>query len=365
MRSLILVMLLAPSLLAAGVQIPILAYHQVEPVPQLGWSVSTEDFEDQMQYLSAAGYHVVPLADAYELIAGKRDSLPSNPIVITVDDGFVDSYTTVFPILKRFGYPWSIFIYPNFLRNGAKALRWPQVVELANAGVDVESNTVSHPHLLRKSHADMSDADYAQWLHGELANSKAILEKQTGKPVRFLAYPYGDWDAGVAKEAAQAGYLCGLTSWFGFNQRGTNLFELRRSPMTSDTTIVDFTKAAGALPLEVRDMNPPNGGVASPSTVTAVIQQPAALDPASVHILLLGESGTASFDPATGIATIRPKRSKRAQRHVVIYAERASDHQPVAAAWTFFTSAEAKKRNEANAARLHELPLHHDQSKRQ
>jgi peptidoglycan/xylan/chitin deacetylase (PgdA/CDA1 family) len=356
-RAAILFFLAASPLIAADQRVAIVAYHQVEPVPQLGWSVSIEDFTDQMRYLRAAGFNVVSIADAWEYLSGKRDSLPANPVVLTVDDGFSDAYTNIAPALKQFGYPWSLYIYPHFISRGSSALRWTQVKQLAAAGVDIESHTVNHPHLTRKSQMARSDAEYAAWLTSELVDSKAEIEKQTGRPVRFLAYPYGDWDAGVEAATAKT-YLAGLTSWAGFNTRSTNPMELRRFPMTSDTTLEQFAKGVGAEMIELRDVFPANGSVSTGSRIAANIAQADALDPASVHILLLGENATGQFDAASGRISLSVAKFTRGKEQIVVYGKRKSDGRPVTAAWTFYTSAEAKARHEAVAQRLRELPLH-------
>ena len=348
---------------ATALLVAILAYHQVEAVPRLGWSVSIEDFTDQMRYLRAAGFHVVPIADAYDYLSGKRDSLPANPVVITVDDGFADAYTNAAPVLKQFSYPWSLYIYPHFISRGSDALKWAQVKQLSAAGVDIQSHTVHHPHLMRKSQMSKSDDEYAAWLDSELVDSKTIIEKQTGKPVRFLAYPYGDYDAGVEAATART-YLVGLTSEVGLNTRATKLMELKRFPMTSDTTLQAFAKGVGATVLELRNATPANETVSTASQVSATIVNDDALDPASIHLILLGESATGSYDASTGKVTLSIAKFTRERQQAVIYGVRKSDGRPVTAAWTFYTNANAKARYEAVAQRLRELPLHHTQTKR-
>lgn len=351
-------------LLAAAVAISILAYHQVEAVPQMGWSVSTEDFNDQMQFLANAGYHVVSIASAYDYLKGTRPDLPPNPVVITVDDGFEDAFTTIAPLLQGRAFPWSLYVYPNFISRGTSALRWEQVAELSAQGVDIEGHTMTHPHLMRKSHPEMDDAQYAAWLHAELADSKSLIEQKTHRPVRFLAYPYGDHDAGVEAEAARCGYVVGLLSWAGPNTRNTNLMELRRLPMESDMTLVKFAAGLGAIPIELQEVSPANDAVGTPRTISAVIAHPAELDPASVHIVLLGENARALYDPRSGRLTLTLDKYTRPRQRVIVYGTRVADGRVAATAWRFYTSAEAKAQYDAIMQRLRELPLHHTQTKR-
>lgn len=148
---------------------PILAYHQVAADPQSGWAMRSTDFREQMESLAACSDHVIPIEELVDFIDGKRDALPPHSVVITDDDGWLSTYTDTDPILRRFGYPYSIYIYTAIVGKGADSMTWPQVVELARRGVDVECHTVTHPHLTHRSHPEMSDAAYATWLHAAIA----------------------------------------------------------------------------------------------------------------------------------------------------------------------------------------------------
>ena len=74
---------------------------------------SAAQFGAHLEYLKK--YHrVLSLADVAEhLQTGK--SLPSNTVIITIDDGYADTYETAFPILKKFGFPATLFVVTDFL----------------------------------------------------------------------------------------------------------------------------------------------------------------------------------------------------------------------------------------------------------
>jgi peptidoglycan/xylan/chitin deacetylase (PgdA/CDA1 family) len=347
MRSLLLLVLAAP-VLAAPPQFGILSYHEVEPVPHLEWSVSREDFAEQMIYLAATGYHVVPIEDVFELLAGKRKSLPRDPVVITVYDGWESAFSEIAPLLKQLRMPWSLYIYPGIIDVGLRALKWPELLQLAASGVDIESHTLSHPHLIRKAHPEMTDAAYAAWLHNELAGSRAVIEQRIGKHVRFLAYPYGDWDAGVEQEAARDGYALALTEWRGVNTPQQPPLELKRLPILRDTNFAQFMQDLGAEPLELGEESPVPDSVAGTTRISAVIAGPSRVKPASVHIVLLGgEGGASKYDPRTGRITLTLKATAVTEHErVVVWAERLADGHRAAATWSFFTTIEAKKKSQ-------------------
>ena len=85
---------------------------------------------------------------------------------------------------------------------GGKSITWAQLEEMRDAGVDIESLTVSH-HDLRNA---PKGQDYNTWLHNEIYASKQILEDKLGIKVTGLALPYGTYNETVRKVALEAGY---------------------------------------------------------------------------------------------------------------------------------------------------------------
>ncbi|MEA2325950.1 MAG: hypothetical protein QOE68_909, partial [Thermoanaerobaculia bacterium] len=154
----------------------VLCYHIVESPQDPRMEVSRETFRQQMRYLAMTGYNVIPLRDLYDYVTGKRNSLPKNAIVVTIDDGWRSTYTEVFPEMKRYGFPFTVFVYPNIIGQTARALTWKQVREMSDAGVDIESHSLTHPFLTRRRHAELDQRAYSNWLSRELIDSKRMIE---------------------------------------------------------------------------------------------------------------------------------------------------------------------------------------------
>jgi len=90
-------------------------------------------------------------------------------------------------------------------KSGGGSMTWEQLAEMRNAGVSIQSHTVSHPDLRRKK-AGASQANYEEWLWNELHGSKAMIEEKLGIKVTALALPYGLANEHVREVAAKAGY---------------------------------------------------------------------------------------------------------------------------------------------------------------
>jgi peptidoglycan/xylan/chitin deacetylase (PgdA/CDA1 family) len=345
----------------------ILAYHEVDPVPERGWAVSSEDFADQMRYLALAGYNVVPISALVDYIDGRRDSLLPNAVVITVDDGWLCASTEMQPVLKRFGFPWSLYVYPKIVGQGSHALTWAQIAALRKTGVDIEGHTMSHAHLMHTSHSDLTDEEYDAFLRTELDESKRVIESHTGQPVRFLAYPYGDYDDAVIAAAKRAGYEAGLLSWFGPNNRSTDPMKLRRFAMVSDTSLEQLRTALGAATLDLHELSPAAEGVlaADQTALTATIDD-SQLDPASIRASFLSDTtAESSYDPESHRLTLTWKDKPREQRQTVIVVATTKAGGRAIGIARFYTSAAAKQKYAALQETLSKIPLHHTETTRQ
>jgi peptidoglycan/xylan/chitin deacetylase (PgdA/CDA1 family) len=337
----------------------ILAYHEVDPVPERGWAVSSEDFADQMRYLALAGYNVIPIADLADYVNGKKPALPPNSVVITSDDGWRCNYTVMYPMLKRLGYPWSLYVYPKIVGEGSHALTWMQIEELSAGGVDVEGHTMSHADLLRKSHPEMTDEDYDKFLTTELADSKRVIESHIDHPVRFIAYPYGNYDNTVTAAARRAGYVAGLVSWVRPNTRSTDPLKLGRVKMVSSTSLEEFRSALGAPTLAWHDLSPANEGVLASGQLTLSSSlDDAQIDPASIHATILGGTpADTAYDAASHRLTLTLATRPGEDRQIVVV--QATNAQSVRAVgiWTFYTSSAAQRRYAALKTKLAKLPM--------
>lgn len=104
-------------------------------------------------------------------------------------------------------------------------LSWAQVREMASAGIEIGSHTVTHPILTRVSSTRLS---------AELSLSRSRIECETRQRVESFCYPNGNYNAGVAEVVARAGYRCAVTTKAGWNRPGASLFTLRRIPSEPD-----------------------------------------------------------------------------------------------------------------------------------
>lgn len=196
---------------AGSTGIPVLTYHYIgnNPNPKDkardALEVTPDKFEEQMQYLSTNGFTPISLDTLYAIFANKAGR-PAKAIVLTFDDGYIDFYTTAFPILKRYNFHAVSFI-PTGLVGGGYYMNWSQIKEIQSSGlISFEAHTINHVNLAGLSYKDALR---------QMMDSKNVLTAQTGYPVNFMAYPYGINNNIVQNAAKEAGYLGAFGTWIG------------------------------------------------------------------------------------------------------------------------------------------------------
>jgi peptidoglycan/xylan/chitin deacetylase (PgdA/CDA1 family) len=214
-------------------RVPILMYHYVSEVPvdadetRINLTVTPAAFEQQMDYLFSEGYSTIDLSQLVDaLLTGAL--LPPKPVVLTFDDGYSDHYTTVFPTMRARGQTGTFFVITGTAdQNVTGYLNWPQIVEMAAAGMALENHTRDHP--------DLRGRDYA-FLVYQLLGAKESLIAYTQRPVDFFAYPVGRYDDFVLEILQTLPARAAVTTAFGTLQTTDSLLELPRVRISNDTT---------------------------------------------------------------------------------------------------------------------------------
>lgn len=186
--------------------IPILTYHNFDPTIPGSMTISTAKFAEQLKWIKDNGYTVIPLKEAVSYLQGKIDSLPSKAIVITADDGREPVYTYMLPLIQKYQFPVTLFVYPSAISHAKYALTWDQLKTLQKTGLfDIQCHTYWHPNF-NQERKRLSAAEYEKLVHVQLVTAKKVLADKLGKPITLLAWPYGIYDNHLEEQAANAGY---------------------------------------------------------------------------------------------------------------------------------------------------------------
>lgn len=213
---------------AHSVQVPVLTYHRVHTLPavgQLDLIVDPATFADELQALQAGGYHTITQAQLFDALY-KGAALPPKPVMVSVDDGYVDDVRTILPDLLRFHMVGTFFVItgrtsePGFLNDD-------QIRELDRAGMDVGDHTAHH--------VDLTQITPSQ-LQTETAGSRRALQAILGHPVYSFAYPFGAENASVVSAVSAAGFSLAYTTAGGVTESTTAPLTMPRIHVGRDET---------------------------------------------------------------------------------------------------------------------------------
>ena len=185
--------------------ISILGYHDVRERGGSPMLIAGSKFRQQMQAIKDSQIPVIPLADVMAWKRGEKN-IPPESIVITFDDGWEGVYEHAYPVLKEFGFPFTVYLYKKYVNIGGRSMTWDQVRDMMRNGCEIGSHSVSHESLKKKPKAGMSDADYQAWVLAELKDSRDFLEQNLKIKITSFAYPYGVFDDEIMNTGLQIGY---------------------------------------------------------------------------------------------------------------------------------------------------------------
>jgi peptidoglycan/xylan/chitin deacetylase (PgdA/CDA1 family) len=270
----------------------ILCYHGIWVTPGARFGnctfIEPLQFEQRMARLKRTGLTVLPLGEAIERL--ERDDLPDRAVAITIDDGWVSTFTHMLPVLEGLELPATLYAttwylkhrlpvvnvavdYLHFAANRPKcesaaaiariealpvdqrlaalralgdrlgvaedwyALRQFELVtsaELAEAhrrGLDIQLHT--HRHIDVTAHHDL--------LPQEIAENRAALTAAIGEAnFGHFCYPSGSFHREAPASLAQNGIRSAALCVPGLNAPGCDLMKLRRFLDGRDVSDIQF-----------------------------------------------------------------------------------------------------------------------------
>ena len=301
-----------------GVRVAILGYHDFsETEPETAMRINTTKFRRQLETIRQLGLSVISLQDFISWKSGGK-AIPEKSVLITMDDGWKSVYTDAFPILREFGYPFTLYLYRNYVDGGNKALTTAMIREMLNAGATIGSHSVSHPYPATvKSHLKQGTDAFNDFLRKEMGESKRFLEARFKQPITTYAYPGGFHTEEMLALGAEFGYSHMFTVIPGKVTRSTSDSTLPRYMILGNyDKIFEFATTfrepgvpaasgaiAGLIQTTPHPVEPEPGAIVNTRLpeISADLSHAGELDPSSLVMRVSGFGKVpASFSPETG-----------------------------------------------------------------
>lgn len=222
------------------VPIPILGYHSVCDRPDTDiapFSVRPADFARHLDTIVERGMRSFTISEFSDVLA-EGGQLPPRPVLITFDDGWVDTLTVAGPMLAERGLVGTVYVTTGTLPGcpGSDASRdsmipYSRLAELEALGLEVSSHTHTHPEL---------DVITAAAATSDVVRGKDLLESALAHTVRSFAYPYGYASNRVRDIVRGAGFdsACGVRN--AFTHATDDRFLRARLTVRSRTSVAEI-----------------------------------------------------------------------------------------------------------------------------
>lgn len=216
--------------------IPILTWHRISKreiknkyFPDNIWVNDLEIFKQQIKYLYENNYRTLSMDEFYKWYIGKIE-YNKKTVVITIDDGNIETYYNALPVLKKYNFSATVFIIGNRVKENVNWTKEEKNEHLTTQLINKikkeypKLNIQSHTYGI---HTRINDKFKIYCINKkEMENDFEHMEKYNCK---YIAYPFGQFNEEFIEIAKKKGYKLGFT--FGIYSkasRSDNPYEIHR-----------------------------------------------------------------------------------------------------------------------------------------
>ncbi|WP_028060017.1 polysaccharide deacetylase family protein [Candidatus Solirubrobacter pratensis] len=213
--------------------IPVLAWHGIGPARD-GYSTSRRAFARQLALLEHLGYTTISTREWAAFRAGKTAGLPAKPILLTFDDGRLDSYRGADAVLQRMGMRAAMFVITGEIEKRSPFyLTWAELHRMQDSGrwdiephaheghveVAVSATGAKAPFYAARRFTRSQGRESLQGWKARVSADLSALRKRLaaqGMQPHAFAVPFGDYGRRAANDPRIPRLLSGLlTRQFG------------------------------------------------------------------------------------------------------------------------------------------------------
>ncbi|HWT75413.1 MAG TPA: polysaccharide deacetylase family protein [Mobilitalea sp.] len=243
------------------VYVPILMYHQVKGT-NLGKDViSPYEFECDLKFLKDNNYNTITMSQLVDYVYNDVD-LPENPIILSFDDGYLNTYKNVYPLLKKYNMKIVLSIVGKSTDDFSRVvdtninyahMTWDQIKEVQESGLVEIQNHSYNMHKVRNGRYGCSQmlnesfTDYEQFLMEDVNQLQDRIYTNTESTPNTFTYPYGKYNDNTNLILKELGFKATLSCRFGVNvidKDPESLFELKRICRSHNRSVGKLIKEA-------------------------------------------------------------------------------------------------------------------------
>ena len=213
----------------------VLMYHRFDEPKYQSTSISSKLFEKHLQLIKENGFNVLNLKDFLDILTNKK-KIPKKTLLITVDDAFRSFYDFGFPLLKKYNFPFGIFVSTASVSKDGESdfMSWEMLNEIQEHKGMVFNHTVDH-----KSLVELSDRMIADQV---IKASNEIKQKLGTDNPKIFSYPYGESSERVEKVLEKLGILAAFSQHSAPLNHDDSMLRLPRFSLNNEYGKLDRLK---------------------------------------------------------------------------------------------------------------------------
>lgn len=230
-------------------QIPCLMYHVMfrdneNTYKENPFILSVEKFEEQMSFLYHNGFSTITL-DELEKYIKNEIKISKRSVVISFDDGAKCSYIYAYPILKKYSFNAVNFLITSKIRTNEVTFDPPHTQFLSWREINQSKDVFEFACHTNNLHTHDSNgisrliSEPRDFVINDLICSLELIK------TKYFSYPFGAYNKDVIKILQELGFTMAFNVTRGFIKPLDNMFMLKRTSITSNTTIEEFKKIIG------------------------------------------------------------------------------------------------------------------------
>jgi len=226
----------------------VLMYHRFGENKYPTTNIKMDQFSDHIKELIKTKYNVIKIQDGLNAIQN-ISLVKDRSVIITIDDAYSSVFNNAWPILKKYGLPFTLFVSTDVIDNKTPGyMSWEEIRILRDNGVTIGSQTKSHPHM-----HNLNENQIVKEL--EFSNSRFVQE--IGSKPEIFAYPYGEYNLNVVEKIKINGFKAAFGQHSGVAHLSLGLYQLPRFAMNETYgNMQRFLLAVNAKPIPISDLSP-------------------------------------------------------------------------------------------------------------
>lgn len=230
----------------AAKEVVVFAYHRFGDNKYPSTNISIELFDKHLEYLKSNNFVVLSFGEAVDYISDPAMPYKTKVACITIDDGYKSFKENGLPVLKKYGFPATLFINSESV-GGGTYLNWDELKHVHEQGIEIGNHSHSHAFFV-----SLPEHERVEKFMEDVKICQDAIRENLGFAPDIFAYPYGEFDEGMQEALKTMGFKASAAQNSGvmyFN----DLFAIPRFPMTGTyAALPGFKEKAGMKALRVQ-----------------------------------------------------------------------------------------------------------------